>query len=78
MRRRAPDLTFRTDAIGLVSVLGDDAGAFARRSDTRAPTDVRLRFAAQSPNAAAVELCSTRSRRSIAPGRPAAPACADG
>src|SRR5205814_1360976 len=28
MKKRAPDLAVRTDAIGLLSVLGDNAGAF--------------------------------------------------
>jgi hypothetical protein len=55
MRRRAPGLAFRTDAIGLVSVLGSDAGAFAQGLNA-ASSDVRLRFAAQSADAAAVEL----------------------
>ena len=55
MRLRAPDLKIRTDAIGLVSVLGEDAGAFARKLNA-APQDVRLRFAAQSADRAAVEL----------------------
>jgi hypothetical protein len=55
MRRRAPGLAVRVDAIGLVSVLGDDAGVFARH-DNVASNDVRLRFAAQSADAAAVEL----------------------
>lgn len=53
MQRRAPGLKFRTDAIGLLSVLGDDAGAFPQSNAT---TDVRLRFAAQSSNSAEVEL----------------------
>jgi acyclic terpene utilization AtuA family protein len=55
MRRRAPGLKFRIDTIGVVSVLGDDGGSFVHgRND--APEDVRLRFAAQSADAAAVEL----------------------
>lgn len=55
MRRRAPGLRIRIDAIGVVSVLGDDGG-------TREPlwasdsSDIRLRFAAQSANRAEVEL----------------------
>ena len=55
MRRRAPGLKFRTDTIGVVSVLGDDGGTFAHGHNA-APADVRLRFAAQSSDAAAVEL----------------------
>ncbi len=55
MKRRAPGLVFRTDAIGLVSVLGDDAGAFARSGNADA-ADVRLRFAAQSADPAEVEI----------------------
>jgi hypothetical protein len=55
MRRRAPGLAIHVDAIGLISVLGDDAGAFARKLNTEA-SDVRLRFAAQSTDRAPVEL----------------------
>jgi hypothetical protein len=55
MKRRVPDLQFRVDAIGLLSVLGDNAGAFARASNAE-PADVRLRFAAQSMTAAEVEI----------------------
>jgi hypothetical protein len=55
MRRRAPGLKIRTDAIGVVSILGDDAGAFAAGRNASSE-DVRLRFAAQSPDAAAVEM----------------------
>jgi hypothetical protein len=55
MQRRAPALKFRTDTIGVVSVLGDDGGSFAHGCNA-ASEDVRLRFAAQSADAAAVEL----------------------
>jgi hypothetical protein len=55
LRSRAPDLVIRVDAIGLLSVLGDDAGAFARKLNADA-SDVRLRFAAQSADAAVIEL----------------------
>lgn len=55
VRRRAPDLKVRVDAIGVLSVLGDDSGTFARFGNAEA-SDVRLRFAAQSTNAAEVEL----------------------
>lgn len=54
MRTRAPDLAIRVDAIGAVSILGDSAGTrFDGWSDDA--TDIRLRFAAQSKNAADVE-----------------------
>ena len=55
MQKRAPGLIFRTDAIGVSSILGDGGGALKRqwRSDA---ADIRLRFAAQSSNAAEVEL----------------------
>jgi acyclic terpene utilization AtuA family protein len=54
VRRRVPHLTVRTDAIGIVSVLGSNPGV---RAEAWAPdaTDVRLRFAAQSMNPADVE-----------------------
>jgi hypothetical protein len=55
MRIRAPKLAIRVDAIGLVSVWGDDTGAFARNLNAEA-RDIRLRFAAQSADRAAVEL----------------------
>jgi hypothetical protein len=55
MQRRAPGLKVRTDMIGVVSVLGDDGGTFVHGHNA-ASADVRLRFAAQSPDAAAVEL----------------------
>lgn len=55
MRKRAPDLRIRADAIGMLSVFGDNDGAFSSRRNS-APEDVRLRFAAQSSNAAEVEL----------------------
>lgn len=55
MQKRAPDLVFRTDAIGVISVLGGNGDALASPW-TSVPTDVRLRFAAQSSKAADVEL----------------------
>lgn len=55
MRKRAPKLSFRVDAIGAVSILGDSNGAL-RRPWNEDVFDIRLRFAAQSPNAADVEL----------------------
>ncbi len=54
MQRRAPGLQIRVDAIGIVSVLGDNGGALACGWPAEA-RDVRLRFAAQSADAAAVE-----------------------
>src|SRR4029079_10709699 len=55
MKRGASGLVFRVDAIGVVSVLGENDGALSRpwASDCQ---DVRLRFAAQSTTAADVEL----------------------
>lgn len=55
MRKRAPGLVFRTDAIGVSSILGDGSGALKRQWLSDA-ADIRLRFAAQSANAAEVEL----------------------
>ncbi len=55
LKKRAPGLVFRTDAIGMISVLGHDGGAL-ERPWTSSSTDVRLRFAAQSMNTAEVEL----------------------
>jgi Acyclic terpene utilisation family protein AtuA len=55
MRKRAPGLVFRTDAIGMISVLGHDGDAL-KRPWTSGSTDLRLRFAAQSMDAAEVEL----------------------
>ena len=68
MRKRAPGLVFRVDAIGVVSVLGDDGGALARPWASDPPMSgcgsPRNR---QSPPRSS--FCSTRSRRSIAPAR---------
>jgi acyclic terpene utilization AtuA family protein len=55
MRKRAPKLSFRVDAIGAISILGDSNGAL-RRSWNESVSDIRLRFAAQSSDAADVEL----------------------
>ena len=55
MRKRAPGLVFRIDAIGVVSVLGENGGTLSRSWDSDLP-DVRLRFAAQSASIADVEL----------------------
>ncbi len=55
MAVRAPGLRIRADAIGVVSVLGDNTGVFAQASNN-APDDIRLRFAAQSDDTAQVEL----------------------
>ena len=55
MKARAPGLLFRTDAIGVTSILGDSSGALKKQWTSDA-ADIRLRFAAQSANAAEVEL----------------------
>lgn len=55
LRRRAPQLAFRTDAIGVRSVHGSSAQPPAAPWPEDA-TDVRLRFAAQAANAAGVEM----------------------
>ena len=55
MSKRAPGLVFRIDAIGVVSVLGENGGTLSRPWDSDLP-DVRLRFAAQSARIADVEL----------------------
>ena len=55
MARRAPGLRIRADAIGVVSVLGDNSGVFAQVSNA-VPDDIRLRFAAQSGDMAQVEM----------------------
>jgi hypothetical protein len=55
MKTRAPGLAFRTDAIGITSILGDGNAALRKQWASDAP-DIRLRFAAQSANAADVEL----------------------
>lgn len=55
MRRRAPDLYFRTDAIGVTSILNNGDGALAKHWAADM-SDIRLRFAAQSANLAEVEL----------------------
>lgn len=55
MKKRAPKLAFRVDAIGAISILGDSAGAM-QHAWSQESSDIRLRFAAQSSNAADVEL----------------------
>ena len=62
-----PDLVVRIDAIGVVSVLGDNGGALARPWRPM-PADVRLRFAAQSANAADVRAAARRSRSALLRG----------
>jgi hypothetical protein len=52
--RRSPGLRFRIDPIGVVSALGDSDGAVLARTTVDAE-DVRVRVAAQSPDAASVE-----------------------
>jgi hypothetical protein len=54
MRRRAPALAIRIDAIGVVSVLGS-AGAVPDIRVSAAP-DIRLRFAAQAASQAEVDI----------------------
>lgn len=57
LARRAPGLTVRVDAIGISSVFNDTAGAtLAAAFPESAATDVRLRFAAQSTDKAALDL----------------------
>src|SRR5262245_25313224 len=54
MRRRAPGLLIRVDAIGAVSVLGSSpVTPDLRESDSE---DIRLRFSAQSADAAQIEM----------------------
>jgi hypothetical protein len=55
MKKRAPGLVFRIDAIGIVSVLGENGGTLLRSWACDTP-DIRLRFAAQSATVADVEL----------------------
>jgi hypothetical protein len=54
MRRRAPDLAVRVDAIGLDSTFGTLAAEALLA--TSSPSEIRLRFAAQSADRAPVEL----------------------
>jgi len=55
MRMRGlPGLVFRIDAIGVVSVLGENGGTLSRRGPPM--RRLRLRFAAQSAMVADVEL----------------------
>jgi len=55
MSKRAPGLRIRTDAIGAVSVLGNNSGLFSYTTNA-APDDIRLRFAAQSDDLPMVEM----------------------
>jgi acyclic terpene utilization AtuA family protein len=55
MSRRAPGLAIRTDAIGAVSILGNNSGLFSHTTNA-APDDIRLRFAAQSHDVPMVEM----------------------
>jgi len=55
MSRRAPGLRIRTDAIGAVSVLGNNAGTFSQVTNAT-PDDIRLRFVAQSNDVSVVEM----------------------
>jgi hypothetical protein len=57
MARRAPGLLIRADAIGLVSILGSTSGQeLESRWTSHDLDDVRVRFAAQSASAEAVEM----------------------
>ena len=72
--RRAPELAVRVDAIGLVSVFGDNAVAFARAIN--APDDIRLRFAAAVGQRRASRAAARRGRVALLRrSRPAAPVC---
>ena len=53
MRKRAPQLSFRTDAIGAVSILGSTGHDPALPEQA---SDIRLRFAARGDTAADVEI----------------------
>ena len=55
LARRAPNIQFRIDAIGIASILGNDDGALRRPWDADA-TDVRLRFAARGARAEDVRI----------------------
>jgi hypothetical protein len=54
--RQLPQLTLRADAIGVMSVHADLAGEAAREAWLRAPDDIRVRFAAQFPDAETAEI----------------------
>jgi hypothetical protein len=57
VKRRAPELKVRVDALGVVSVHGDgDGTALARAWENAGARDVRLRFAAQSVDSAEVTI----------------------
>lgn len=57
LKRRAPGLAVRVDAVGISSVLGNSAGTTLEEAwASAAPPDVRLRFAAQSFDRTQVEL----------------------
>jgi hypothetical protein len=53
MRKRAPHLSYRADAIGAISVLGGTGHNLALPEDA---SDIRLRFAARGDTAAEVEI----------------------
>jgi hypothetical protein len=56
MRRRFPDLMVRSDAIGIMSVLGDSAeNRLAHAWPAAMSEDVRIRFAAQAHDRAPIE-----------------------
>lgn len=55
LRQRLPTLTLRVDLIGVVSVMGDDAGTLLQTSAPGHATDVRLRVAAACAERAQAE-----------------------
>ena len=65
MRRRAPGLVIRVDAIGAVSVLGNELGCARFRIED--PKTYACAFPRSRPMRLRSRCCSTRSRRSIAP-----------
>ena len=67
MQKRAPGLLFRTDAIGVTSILGDSGGAFKKQWLTD-PADIRLRFAAQSAERRRDRASARRGRSAVLRG----------
>ena len=55
LRQRLPALTLRVDLIGVLSVMGDDAGALLQATPPGHATDVRLRVAAACTERAQAE-----------------------
>ena len=75
--KRAPDLVFRIDAIGVVSVLGENGGTLSRPWPPMRPMygcgSRRNRQWSRT-----LSFCLMRSKRSIARGLPAVRACVGG